>query len=97
MLQSAIANAENNHDLDVDDLVVTEASVGKNLVHEALPSRAPAAAARASRSRSPRSPSWSRRSARKKPAKKPKPEGQGRKKPAQEACRAKTPRQKETA
>ncbi len=29
-LQSAIANAENNHDLDVDDLVVTEASVGKN-------------------------------------------------------------------
>ncbi len=32
VLQSAIANAENNHDLDVDDLVVTEASVGKNLV-----------------------------------------------------------------
>src|SRR5881392_717003 len=31
-LQSAIANAENNHDLDVDDLVVAEASVGKNLV-----------------------------------------------------------------
>jgi large subunit ribosomal protein L22 len=27
-LQSAIANAENNHDLDVDDLVVKEASVG---------------------------------------------------------------------
>ena len=26
-LESAIANAENNHDLDVDDLVVTEASV----------------------------------------------------------------------
>ena len=26
-LQSAIANAENNHDLDVDDLVVKEASV----------------------------------------------------------------------
>src|SRR3984957_3436267 len=25
ILQSAIANAENNHDLDVDDLVVTEA------------------------------------------------------------------------
>src|SRR5690348_3036260 len=32
VLQSAIANAENNHDLDVDDLVVSEASVGKNLV-----------------------------------------------------------------
>jgi large subunit ribosomal protein L22 len=32
ILQSAIANAENNHDLDVDDLVVSEASVGKNLV-----------------------------------------------------------------
>ncbi|PQV52816.1 large subunit ribosomal protein L22 [Defluviimonas denitrificans] len=31
-LQSAIANAENNHGLDVDDLVVAEAYVGKNLV-----------------------------------------------------------------
>ena len=31
-LQSAIANAENNHDLDVDDLVVAEAHVGKELV-----------------------------------------------------------------
>ena len=31
-LQSAIANAENNHGLDVDDLVVVEAWVGKNLV-----------------------------------------------------------------
>ena len=31
-LQSAIANAENNHGLDVDQLVVTEAYVGKNLV-----------------------------------------------------------------
>jgi large subunit ribosomal protein L22 len=30
-LQSAIANAENNHGLDVDDLVVAEAFVGKNL------------------------------------------------------------------
>ncbi len=30
-LQSAIANAENNHGLDVDDLVVAEAWVGKNL------------------------------------------------------------------
>ena len=31
-LESAIANAENNHDLDVDDLVVAEAYVGKALV-----------------------------------------------------------------
>ena len=31
-LESAIANAENNHDLDVDSLVVAEAFVGKNLV-----------------------------------------------------------------
>jgi large subunit ribosomal protein L22 len=31
-LQSAIANAENNHGLDVDNLVVAEAWVGKNLV-----------------------------------------------------------------
>ena len=30
-LQSAIANAENNHNLDVDELVVAEAYVGKNL------------------------------------------------------------------
>ena len=30
-LQSAIANAENNHDLDVDELIVSEAYVGKNL------------------------------------------------------------------
>src|SRR5690606_32007674 len=31
-LESAIANAENNHDLDVDDLVVAQAYVGKALV-----------------------------------------------------------------
>ena len=31
-LQSAIANAENNHELDVDRLVVAEATVGKGLV-----------------------------------------------------------------
>ena len=31
-VESAIANAENNHDLDVDDLVVAEAHVGKALV-----------------------------------------------------------------
>jgi large subunit ribosomal protein L22 len=31
-LESAIANAENNHDLDVDELIVAEAHVGKSLV-----------------------------------------------------------------
>ncbi|KQI67124.1 LSU ribosomal protein L22P [Loktanella sp. DSM 29012] len=31
-LQSAIANAENNHNLDVDELIVAEAYVGKNLL-----------------------------------------------------------------
>ncbi|MGH6875970.1 MAG: 50S ribosomal protein L22 [Rhizomicrobium sp.] len=40
ILQSAIANAENNHDLDVDDLVVSEASVGKNLVLKRFHARA---------------------------------------------------------
>ena len=40
VLQSAIANAENNHDLDVDDLVVSEASVGKNLVMKRFMARA---------------------------------------------------------
>src|SRR4026209_1094141 len=36
-LESAIANAENNHDLDVDDLVVAEAHVGKALVLQRFP------------------------------------------------------------
>ena len=31
-LQSAIANAENNHNLDVDELIVAEAYCGKNLI-----------------------------------------------------------------
>ena len=31
-LESAIANAENNHELDVDDLIVAEAHVGKAMV-----------------------------------------------------------------
>ena len=39
-LQSAIANAENNHDLDVDDLIVSEAYVGKNLVMKRWHARA---------------------------------------------------------
>lgn len=32
LLQSAIANAENNHGLDVDQLVVAEATVGKTMM-----------------------------------------------------------------
>jgi large subunit ribosomal protein L22 len=40
VLQSAIANAENNHSLDVDDLVVAEAFVGKNLVMKRWHARA---------------------------------------------------------
>ena len=39
-LESAIANAENNHDLDVDDLVVKEAYVGKALVLKRFHARA---------------------------------------------------------
>ena len=39
-LESAIANAENNHDLDVDDLVVSQAYVGKNLVMKRWKARA---------------------------------------------------------
>lgn len=40
ILQSAIANAENNHQLDVDRLVVAEASVGKGLVMRRFHARA---------------------------------------------------------
>ena len=39
-LESAIANAENNHNLDVDDLVVKEAYVGKALVMKRFHARA---------------------------------------------------------
>jgi len=39
-LESAIANAENNHSLDVDDLVVKEAFVGKALVLKRFHARA---------------------------------------------------------
>jgi large subunit ribosomal protein L22 len=39
-LQSAIANAENNHGLDVDQLIVAEAYVGKNLVMKRFHARA---------------------------------------------------------
>ena len=40
VLESAIANAENNHDLDVDALVVAEAHVGKALVLKRFSPRA---------------------------------------------------------
>ena len=39
-LQSAIANAENNHQLDVDNLIVAEAHVGKALVMKRFNPRA---------------------------------------------------------
>jgi len=40
VLQSAIANAENNHQLDVDRLVVAEATVGRTLVMKRFRARA---------------------------------------------------------
>ncbi len=40
VLQSAVANAENNHQLDVDRLYVKEASVGKTLVFKRFRARA---------------------------------------------------------
>src|SRR5688500_4724683 len=43
-LESAIANAENNHNLDVDDLVVSQAHVGKALVMKRFHARAVAGA-----------------------------------------------------
>lgn len=39
-LESAIANAENNHELDIDDLVVAEAFVGKGLIMKRFHARA---------------------------------------------------------
>ena len=45
-LMSAVANAENNHGLDVDSLVVDEAFVGKNLVMKRIRARARGRAAR---------------------------------------------------
>lgn len=45
-LLSAIANAENNHAMDVDALVVSEAFVGKNIVMKRIHARARGRAAR---------------------------------------------------
>ena len=40
VLESAVANAENNHDLDIDSLVIDKAFVGKNLVMKRWRARA---------------------------------------------------------
>ena len=40
VLASAIANAENNHNLDVDSLIVAEASVGKSISLKRFATRA---------------------------------------------------------
>ena len=45
-LYSAISNAENNHNLDIDSLVVSEAYVGKNLVMKRFAARARGRASR---------------------------------------------------
>jgi large subunit ribosomal protein L22 len=45
-LYSAISNAENNHSLNIDSLVVTEAYVGKNLIMKRFSPRARGRAAR---------------------------------------------------
>ena len=45
-LYSAISNAENNHNLDIDSLVVAEAFVGKNLIMKRFHARARGRASR---------------------------------------------------
>jgi len=45
-LESAIANAENNHNLDVDDLIVAQAYVGKAMVMKRFAARARGRASR---------------------------------------------------
>ena len=45
-LYSAISNAENNHNLDIDSLVVSEAFVGKNLIMKRFSARARGRASR---------------------------------------------------
>ena len=46
VLASAVANAENNHNLDVDALIVAEASVGKSLTMKRFMTRARGRSAR---------------------------------------------------
>ena len=48
-LYSAISNAENNHNLDIDNLVVAQAYVGKNLVMKRFSARARGRSSRAAR------------------------------------------------
>ena len=48
-LESAVANAENNHDLDVDDLIVVQAHVGKAIVLKRFTPRARGRAGRISK------------------------------------------------
>ena len=45
-LESAIANAENNHNLDIDKLIVSEAYVGKSIVMKRFRARAKGRGAR---------------------------------------------------
>jgi len=45
-LYSAISNAENNHNLDIDNLIVAEAYVGKNLIMKRFAARARGRASR---------------------------------------------------
>ena len=49
-LYSAISNAENNHNLDIDNLVVAEAYVGKNLTMKRFHARARGRASRVTKS-----------------------------------------------
>ncbi|WP_455479945.1 50S ribosomal protein L22 [Bartonella sp. B23] len=49
-LESAIANAENNHDLDIDSLIVAEAYVGKSIVMKRFHVRGRGRASRIERS-----------------------------------------------
>lgn len=46
VLESAVANAENNHNLDIDRLVVSEAYVGKSVVMKRFRARAKGRGAR---------------------------------------------------
>ena len=57
-LQSAIANAENNHNLDVDELIVAEAWVGKNMTMKRGRPRARGRVSARSSSLSQRLQSW---------------------------------------
>jgi large subunit ribosomal protein L22 len=49
LLESAIANAEHNHNLDIDSLIVAEAYVGKNMILKRLHARARGRASRVER------------------------------------------------